>query len=120
MEEVRQGFTVDIRKEEDAKEGFQEHVVVWIGNNGYGLPFLSIQELIILRDKLSEYIEHNKNLGNEREVAFLELVKGVYKATENYKKGLDEILIKERKSVDHAKANDGGDFLISLKTSIGL
>lgn len=57
MEKVRQGFTVDIRNEEDAKEGFQEKVTVWIGSNGHGLPALSIQELIVLRDKLSEYIK---------------------------------------------------------------
>lgn len=118
MESVRQGFTVDIHNEEDEKEGFQEKVTVWIGSNGHGLPALSIQELTILRDKLSEYIEHNKNLGNEREVAFLELVEGFYEATENFKKNFNELQEKERKSIAYAKANDGGDFLIFLKLQL--
>lgn len=38
------------------REGFQDKVTVWIDSTGYGLPALSIEELEVLRDELSKYI----------------------------------------------------------------
>lgn len=52
----REGFRIQIRREEDAREGFQDKVTVWIDNTGHGLPALSIEELEVLRDELSKYI----------------------------------------------------------------